>query len=93
MVWQYAGTMNKQAVKHIIDSLGADAICDAIGVGKHSVRFARNAGEFSASWRGVLKALCDEKFIACPDDAFRWKPSQREPARRQRRLTAQAEAE
>ena len=65
--------MNKNAVHQIIDTLTPDAICSELGVNKHSIRYARTTGAFTASWFGPLSKMCVEKGIPCPQDAFNWK--------------------
>lgn len=67
--------MNKSAVHQIIDTLTPDAICSELGVNKHSIRYARTAGVFTASWYGPLSKMCVDNGIPCPQDAFNWKTS------------------
>ncbi len=65
--------MNKQAVIHIIDSLGAEIFEERFGVGSHSIRNYRTTGIFPASLFDGVEELCREKGIPCPRDAFGWK--------------------
>lgn len=65
--------MNKPAIHHITDTLGADAICAALGVTPHSIRGARTTGHFPASWYDALQSMCIEAGIPCPRNAFNWK--------------------
>lgn len=65
--------MNKQAVHHITDTLGADVICESLSVTHHSIRYARTDGRFPASWYAHLKAMCEDVGIPCPLSAFNWK--------------------
>jgi len=65
--------MQKNPVHHITDTLTAEAICAALGVGMHSIRYVRTDGLFPASWYGPLKSMCDEAGIECPLSVFNWK--------------------
>lgn len=68
--------MSKAEVSQIIETIGADRICEVIGVGQHSVRYAKTEGLFAASWYAPMKALCDEAGISCPLHLFNWKTAQ-----------------
>ena len=67
--------MSSRAVHNIIKHLGVDAICSALDVSPHSVRYAKTKGIFSANWYGEVKAMCDEVGIPCPLSAFNWRSS------------------
>lgn len=66
--------MNKPAVNHVIATLGVGTICAALDVSTHSVRYAKTTGSFPASWYDVLHDMCMKVGIACPRNAFNWKP-------------------
>lgn len=65
--------MNKAAVTHIIDKLGAETICATLGVSRHAVRHARFLGAFAAGWFDALDHLCAQNHVPCPRDAFNWR--------------------
>lgn len=65
--------MNKSAVNTVIDALGVAAICQQVGVGEHSVRAAKSAGEFPASWFNLLEEMCVLAGCPCPREAFSFK--------------------
>lgn len=65
--------MKPNAVHQIIEALGQEIICSALGVGLHSIRYAKNGGVFPASWYGRLKPMCDAAEVPCSFDAFNWK--------------------
>lgn len=65
------------------------AICDALGRKEISVRVKRTAaavsnaaseGVFPAGWYLVIKEMCAEKGIGCPDGLFRFSPKTNEAA-------------
>ena len=60
-------------VNRIAAVLSPDAMCDALGVGKHAVRYARFTGTFPGNWYGTLLPMCDAAGIDCPLSAFTWK--------------------
>ena len=78
------GTWNadgaKAAVRLIVAIVGADKICATLGVTSHSVRYALNAGSFSASWYAGLLRLCKEAGIDCPMALFNWKTASNQEA-------------
>jgi predicted GIY-YIG superfamily endonuclease len=78
-IWHIADE-EKAAVANIIAALTPEAMCAALGSGKHAVRFAKNDGKFPGSWYGTLLPLCDAAGIECPLDAFRWKTPAEEQA-------------
>lgn len=65
--------MKKNAVHHIIDTLTGEAICAALDVSPHSIRYARTSRQFPASWYRPIKEMCDAVGIPCPLSAFNWK--------------------
>lgn len=73
----YNGSWNadgaKAAVRLIVATIGASVICSVLGVSSHSVRYALNAGSFSASWYAGLLGLCRGAGIECPMHVFNWK--------------------
>jgi hypothetical protein len=71
VAWNQTG--QKAEVNGIVAALTADAMCEALGVGFHAIRYARNAGTFPGNWYGTLLAMCDERGIDCPLDLFTWK--------------------
>lgn len=73
--------MNKPAIHHITDTLGAEAICAALGVTPHSIRGARTTGQFPASWYDALQSMCIEVGIPCPRNAFNWKAAAKKSSR------------
>lgn len=75
------GGMNKKAIHHITDTLGADRICEALGVTPHSIRGSRTSGHFPASWYGALLSMCIEAGIPCPMNAFNWKAAAKKSSR------------
>jgi len=69
--------MTKNA-REIIEAVGAGNICERLGVSHHSVRAAKTAGTFPASWFMWMRSLCDEHHVECPMEAFNWRsPEQR----------------
>jgi hypothetical protein len=58
--------------KPIIDKLGGEAISRRVGVKLRSVRFARTAGTFPASWYREISQMCADVGEPCPWDAFNW---------------------
>tara|TARA_R110002051_G_scaffold325869_1_gene432641 strand:+ start:1517 stop:1741 length:225 start_codon:yes stop_codon:yes gene_type:complete len=72
--------MEKQIVKKIIDGIGAETICNRLGVTSHSVRGARTNGAFPASWFDELDALCRSSDIECPRSVFNWRVASAEAA-------------
>jgi hypothetical protein len=65
--------MSKPIVKHIIETLGAETICDKLKVSSHAVRYAKTDGVFPSAWYAGLLDLCNEAKIECPLEAFSWK--------------------
>ena len=64
--------MTKTA-RDIINEIGADAICERLGVTSYSVRAAKTAGTFPARWFLGVRALCDERGVECSMSAFNWR--------------------
>jgi len=76
---------DKAEVNTIVATLTADAMCAALGVGRHAVRYARFTGTFPGNWYGTLLPMCMAAGIECPLTAFTWKtpkstPTEQEPA-------------
>jgi predicted GIY-YIG superfamily endonuclease len=63
----------KADVNAIVAILTVDAMCDALGVGRHAVRYTRSAGSFPGNWYGTLLPMCKSAGIPCPLSAFNWK--------------------
>lgn len=74
-------SMNKPAILNITNTLGSDAICEALGVTQHSVRAARTTGLFPASWYDTLFSMCIEAGIPCPRNAFNWRAAAKKTSR------------
>lgn len=65
--------MTEPHVQRITRQLGGEnALAEALGLTKFSVRAARREGAFPARWYAPLKALCDEHGVPCPLVAFNW---------------------
>lgn len=65
--------MSKHIVKQIIETLGVDAICSAVNVTPHAVRYAKTDGVFPAAWYQAVSDMCKEHTLDCPMSAFNWK--------------------
>lgn len=65
--------MSKQVVARIIESIGSERLQASLGVTGHSIRAAKVAGRFPASWYAVVSDLCRTAGIECSIDLFRWK--------------------
>lgn len=69
--WNSAG--GKAQVNEIVAVLTVDAMCAALGVGTHAVRYTRFTGAFPGNWYGTLLSMCEAAEIPCPMEAFTWK--------------------
>lgn len=58
------------AASDICDALGRKAIADRIGVGLTAVSNASVDGGFPAKWFAVLREMCAEVGIECPERLF-----------------------
>jgi len=65
--------MSKDQVKQIADALGSENIATACGVGAHSIRHAKCTGAFPSSWFIVVRGMCAEAGVDCPESAFSFK--------------------
>lgn len=65
--------MSKTSVLNITDTLTPAFFVAHLDVSEHSVRYARTAGIFPASWFAVVRAECDRLKVDCPLSAFNWK--------------------
>jgi hypothetical protein len=72
--------MSKAAVRHIADTLGAEAIQSQLGVTHRALRHARSIGYFPAAWFAGLEAMCLAAGIDCPRSAFSFKVAENMPA-------------
>lgn len=70
-VWRYPPA--KAEANAIVAIIGPQAICDALGVGGHSVRHALFVGKFPSNWYLGILMLCEAAGIDCPLTAFTWK--------------------
>ena len=68
--------MKQNHARQIVSALGSDAIEARVGVGRHSIRAAKLAGVFPASWYVAVRDLCMSAGISCPLDAFSWRGCQ-----------------
>lgn len=59
--------------QHIADQIGQRQIATALGVGTTAVSNAVVRGSFPTSWFLVVKRLCDERGVDCPETAFNFK--------------------
>ena len=58
------------SVKHIVDGIGRDVLCQELEVGKAAVSDAVAADQFPARWYRVVRRLGVSAGIPCPDDLF-----------------------
>lgn len=65
--------MNLPAVKQITRAMGAEEAERRLGVGRRSLRLAREREVFPASWYPQIRDFCEERGLNCPMDAFNWK--------------------
>lgn len=66
----------------IIDALTVKTIVDNTGLTERNVRHAKSTGKFSARWFQVLRDLCIEHGVYCPEDAFSWVEPLDRPAKK-----------
>ena len=57
-------------VEKICDELGRKRLCESLGVSKASITNAVSAQKFPPRWYRVVKDMCAESGITCPDDLF-----------------------
>lgn len=65
--------MENFSVAKILDAVPHDIICDRVSVKPRSLRLARERGAFPASWYSVMRRLCLEYGIECPEGLFKFK--------------------
>jgi hypothetical protein len=65
--------MSKDSVGQIVSQIGATRLAAELGVSHHSIRAAKTAGSFPASWYMTIRRLCEEADAACPVAAFNWR--------------------
>jgi hypothetical protein len=54
------------------DRIGRERLALALGLSKFSIRAARAAGVFPATWFLIVSELCEADGIDCPMEAFAW---------------------
>lgn len=59
--------------KRIADLIGRQTIARRVGVKYGAVSAAVTRGGFPASWHLIVKDLCAERSVDCPDEAFSFK--------------------
>lgn len=59
--------------RHIADTLTQRAIAQRLGLGVTAVNNAVKRGVFPASWFPVVREMCREADIDCPETAFNFK--------------------
>lgn len=62
-----------QDTQRISETIGQRHIAEALGVGTTAVSNAVVRGIFPPSWFVVIKRLCSERGIECPEAAFNFK--------------------
>lgn len=68
-------------VHDITKAVGRDEIASRLGVGVAAVGNAVARGKFPAAWYFTVAAVCAEKGVECPPDAFNFKsPSADRPS-------------
>lgn len=60
-------------VEHLADTISRRLIAARVGVGMTAVSTAISRGKFPASWFVEMQALCEERGIDCPVEAFNFK--------------------
>lgn len=59
--------------QHIAKALGQKPLADALGVGVTAVNNSLSRDHFPAAWYPVIRDLCTEKGVECPEEAFNFK--------------------
>ena len=59
--------------QHIASALGQRQIAEAVGVVPTAVNNAVMRGSFPASWFTVIRAMCEENGLDCPESAFNFR--------------------
>jgi hypothetical protein len=62
--------MTNPHVDEIVAKLTERAICEALGVSSFSVKSARSAGRFPASWFRLISEMCAVNDVSCPIEVF-----------------------
>ncbi|WP_273280914.1 hypothetical protein [Pseudooceanicola atlanticus] len=62
--------MSKSSVIEILDKLDEEIILARLNVKPRSIRLARERGMFPAKWYPVIRDLCAEGGLDCPDGVF-----------------------
>ncbi len=65
--------MHKESVDQIVSAIGLSRLAAELGVSHHSIRAAKNAGSFPASWYATVRQLCDRHDVPCALAAFNWR--------------------
>jgi|GEM_PF-3296930 len=58
----------------VCDALGRRLMADRLGVGLTAISNASVLGQFSPRWYKVIKSLCAEASVDCPDHLFSFIP-------------------
>lgn len=58
---------------NIIEALGVDAIAAAVDCKRKTVTVVKYRGHFPPAWYPIIKGMCDDAGIDCPDSAFKFK--------------------
>ena len=64
-----------KTVESIIETLGREAIMQAVNVKTQAITNAKSAGFFHSSWYGPLATLAKFSGHDLPRDAFKWRES------------------
>ncbi|ETW13372.1 hypothetical protein ATO8_09171 [Roseivivax marinus] len=62
--------MSKHPVHQTIDQIGAEFLAQELGVSEFSIRAAKRARKFPATWCDVVEQLCKEKDFPAPSRKF-----------------------
>jgi hypothetical protein len=62
--------MSNPSAAFLIDTLGAKRIAERVGKGQPSVSIAKRG--IPARWYPLVREMCAEDGIDCPEDAFNW---------------------
>lgn len=69
-------THNTPTVAAITSEIGRRALAERMGLSVHAVNMAAYKGKFPASWFRVMRDVCAEKGIDCPEDLFAFREAE-----------------
>ena len=73
MVCMARAQAEKLSAADLVRALGATAIMERLGVSRSSIKEARRAGAFPASWFVAMESLGAEQGVAVPRELFNWR--------------------